>query len=53
MFDGIQDAFVIIDGILIDGKDVEDHDKILKQVIDRATEYNLTSARLGNQVYLT
>ena len=41
MLDGIQGAFVIIDDILIAAKDVEHHDKILKQVIDRATEYNL------------
>ena len=38
MLNGIQSAFVMIDDILIAGNDV---DKTLKQVIDRATEYNL------------
>ena len=41
MIEGIDGAFVIIDDILIAGKDIEHHDKILKEVIQRATEYNL------------
>ena len=41
MIEGIDGAFVIIDDILIAGKDIEHHDRILKAVIQKATEYNL------------
>jgi len=38
---GIPGTFVIIDDILIACKTVEEHDQVLKQVIERATQYNL------------
>ena len=41
MIEGISGAFVIIDDISIADKDLEHHDKILKKVIQRATDYNL------------
>ena len=41
MLEGIDGAFVIIDDILIAGRNIEHHDQILKSVIARATEYNL------------
>lgn len=41
MISGIPGAYAIIDDILIAGKDVAEHDQILKQVIARATSYNL------------
>jgi hypothetical protein len=41
MLKDIEGAFAIIDDILIAGDDIEHHDKILKAVIKRATEYNL------------
>lgn len=41
MLDGISHAAAIIDDILIAGRTVEEHDKVLKQVVERATSYNL------------
>ena len=41
MIEGIDGAVAIMDDILIAGPNVEVHDRILKQVIDRATNYNL------------
>ena len=41
MISGIDGAFAIIDDILIAGKDVAEHDRILKEVVSRATSYNL------------
>jgi transposase InsO family protein len=41
LIQGIPGAFVIIDDILVAGKTVEEHDKVLKRVIERATQYNL------------
>ena len=41
MLEGVNGAYSIIDDILIAGRDVHEHDKILKEVIKRATEFNL------------
>ncbi|XP_021374310.1 uncharacterized protein K02A2.6-like [Mizuhopecten yessoensis] len=41
MIAGIDGAFAIIDDILIAGRDAKDHDRILRQVVERATSYNL------------
>jgi hypothetical protein len=41
MVEGIESAFAIVDDILIAGRDQEYHDQIFKQVIERATQYNL------------
>jgi len=41
MIAGIDGAFAIIDDILIMGKNVEEHDRILKEVVSRATSHNL------------
>lgn len=41
MLEGIKGAYAIIDDILIAAKTLEEHDKILKQVIERAFSYNL------------
>jgi len=41
MLKGIDGAYAIIDDILIAGDDIAHHDAILRQVIGRATEYNL------------
>ena len=41
MLEGIKGAYVIIDDILVAAKTLEEHDKILKQVIERASSYNL------------
>ena len=41
MIVGIPGAFAIIDDILIAGKTVEDHDRVFRQVVERATQYNL------------
>ncbi|XP_052762296.1 uncharacterized protein K02A2.6-like [Mya arenaria] len=41
MITGIDGAFAIIDDILIAGKDVTEHYRILKEVVSRATSYNL------------
>ncbi|XP_033760786.1 uncharacterized protein K02A2.6-like [Pecten maximus] len=41
MIEGIDGSFAIIDDILIAGKDIEDHDRILREVVERATSYNL------------
>ena len=41
MLEGVNGAYAIIDDILIAGRDVHEHDKILKEVIQRATEFNL------------
>ena len=41
MLQGIKGPSVIIDDILIAGRDSKHHDLILKQVMQRATEYNL------------
>lgn len=42
MLEGIEGAFAIVDDILVAGRDQQQHDQILKQVIERATSYNLT-----------
>ena len=41
MLEGIDGAFVIMDDILIAGTDLKQHDEILKEVLRRATDYNL------------
>ena len=41
MLQGINGAFAVIDDILVAGRDMKEHDKILKQVLKRASEYNL------------
>ena len=41
MIAGIDGVFAIIDDILIAGKNTEDHDRVLREVIARATSYNL------------
>ena len=41
MIEGIQGATAIIDDIFIAGRNMEEHDKILKQVVERATSHNL------------
>ena len=41
MLEGIDGARSVMDDILIAGKDLKDHDATMKQVIDKATEYNL------------
>lgn len=41
MLEGVEGAFAIIDDILIAGRDQEHHDRILKEVVKRATDYNL------------
>ena len=41
MLEGITGAFAVIDDILVAGETVEQHDQILKQVLQRACEYNL------------
>lgn len=41
MLEGIAGATAIIDDILIAGCDIEEHDNILKQVVERATSHNL------------
>ena len=41
MIEGLYGAFVIMDDILVAGPNVELHDRILKKVNDRATNYNL------------
>ena len=41
MIEGISGVVVMIHVILIAGKDIEHHDKILQEVIGRATESNL------------
>jgi transposase InsO family protein len=41
MLDGIDGARAIMDDILVAGTDEADHDRIMKQVVTRATEYNL------------
>ena len=41
MLEGVEGAFAITDDILIVGCDLEHHDRILKEVIKRATDYNL------------
>ena len=41
MIEGVEGAYAIIDGKLIAGRDVDEHNKILKKVIKRATDYNL------------
>lgn len=41
MLEGISGAHAVIDDILIAGKSIQDHDRILRRVIERATKYNL------------
>ena len=41
MLEGIQGAHAVIDDILIAGRDLEEHDHILRQVVERATNHNL------------
>ncbi|XP_060077660.1 uncharacterized protein K02A2.6-like [Ylistrum balloti] len=41
MLEGIQGAFTIIDDILVAGRDLEEHDKIMRQVVERARKYSL------------
>lgn len=41
MLEGIRGAYAVIDDILIAARTLEEHDKILRQVIERASSYNL------------
>jgi hypothetical protein len=41
MLEGVKGAFVIMDDILVAGRDTAHHDEIIRQVLDRATSYNL------------
>ena len=41
MLEGIQGAYAIIDDFLVAGQTIKQHNHILKQVIERATSYNL------------
>ena len=41
MLEGIEGARAVLDDILVAGKDEEEHDRILENVIRRATDYNL------------
>jgi hypothetical protein len=41
MIEGIKGAFAVMDDILVAGRNVDEHDQILKQVVERATSYNL------------
>ena len=41
MLEGIEGATAIMDDILIAGSNTEHHDAVLRQVIERATSYNL------------
>ena len=41
MLEGISGAYATMDNILVAGRDDEHHDKTQKQVINRATTYNL------------
>ena len=41
MLEGVEGAYAIIDDILIAGRDEEHHDQILKEVVKRATNFNL------------
>ena len=41
MLEGIEGATAIMDDILIVGRDLEQHDAVLRKVIERATSYNL------------
>ena len=42
MLEGIEGAKAIMDDILVGGKDVDDHDRILQKVVDRATQWNMS-----------
>ena len=42
MLEGIEGAKSIMDDILVGGRDVDDHDRILLKVVDRATQWNLS-----------
>ena len=41
ILEGIQHAFVIMDDILIAGRDIVYHDSVLEKVLDRARSHNL------------
>ena len=41
MLEGIPEAKAIMDDILVAGVDAADHDRVMKKVVERATEYNL------------
>jgi len=41
MLEGISNAFVIMDDILVAGRDKAHHDQVLKEVLTRAQQYNL------------
>ena len=41
MLEGTEGATAIMDDILVVGESVQQHDKTLKQVIEKGTEYNL------------
>ena len=41
MLEGIDGVLAVMDDIVIAGKDLKEHDAIMKRVIDKATEYNL------------
>ena len=41
MLEGIEGAKAIMDDILVGGRDMDDHDRILQKVVDRATQWNL------------
>ena len=42
MLEGIEGAKAIMDDILVGGRDVDDHDRILQRVVDRATQWNFS-----------
>ena len=41
MLEGIDHAFVVMDDILIAGRDTTHHDSVLEKVLDRARGYNV------------
>ena len=42
MLEGIEEAKAIMDNILVGGRDVDDHDRILQKLVDRATQWSLS-----------
>ena len=47
MLEGIEGAKAIMDEILVGGRDVDDHDRILQKVVDRETQWNLSMNLTG------
>jgi hypothetical protein len=41
MLDGIEYPRAVMDDVLIAGRDTQHHDKVLRQVLERAQSYNL------------